>query len=78
MVKSYSNGGNVYLPTILWYMPTTTPMTTMTTTLNSFIVLKNPQHQQDHAQQPNGLFPSNFKQRKSVHNGVSGGRWKLH
>ncbi len=37
MAKSYSNGGNVYLSTILWYTPTTTP-TTMTTTLNSFIV----------------------------------------
>ncbi len=33
MAKSYSNGGNVYLTTILWYTPTTTP-----TTLNSFIV----------------------------------------
>jgi hypothetical protein len=39
MAKSYSNGGNVYLPTILWYTPTTTPRTTTTTTLNSFIVL---------------------------------------
>ncbi len=26
--NGYSNGGNVYLPTILWYTPTTTPTTT--------------------------------------------------
>jgi hypothetical protein len=33
--NGYSNGGNVYLPTILWYTPTTTPTTT---THNSFIL----------------------------------------
>jgi hypothetical protein len=26
--NGYSNGGNVYLPTILWYTPMTTPTTT--------------------------------------------------
>ncbi len=35
MAKRYSNDGNVYLPTILWYMPTTP---TTTRTLNSFIL----------------------------------------
>jgi hypothetical protein len=28
--NGYSNGGNVYLPIILWYTPTTTPTTTPT------------------------------------------------
>ncbi len=28
--NGHSNGGNVYLPTILWYTPTTTPTTTPT------------------------------------------------
>jgi hypothetical protein len=46
MAKSYSNGGNVFLPTILWYTPTT-PTTMTTTTLNSFIVLINPAHPQN-------------------------------